>query len=390
MNREIRLALVAVVIARTALNGGLRVVFPFLPEIARGLDTTLATMGVLVALRSLVGVGAPAAAALAERVGRRSVMLAGLAATAVGSGMIGLAPGVWLAAAGFVVVGLGKPLFDVPMQGWFGSRVPYANRGRVLGITELSWAGGLLVTVPLSGFLIARTTWRIQFLVVVVLVVAGILAVAGLMADDRPKHRETTTMVWTRPRLAVLAVVALFTFAAESLFVVYGAWLEADLGFDVAAIGVFSLLVVASELAGEGGVAAVGDRVGLRRAVIIGLVTSAVAYASLPIVGGQVGIAIGVVIVWFIAFEITIVASVPLVTEIGGDSRDRLLGRMVAIIATSRAIGAVLAPQVFERGGIGAMGLIAAVAVLTGALVMWRAVPDPATTPSTHAPHPSP
>ena len=378
LGRDVRRALVAVVVARIGLNGGIRVVFPFLPEIARGLDTSLAVLGVLVALRSLVGLTAPLAAALAERTGRRAVMLGGLVATAVGSALIGAAPVLAVAAVGFVMVGLGKPLFDVPMQGWFGARVPYARRGRVLGTTELTWAGGLLATVPLAGWLIPRTSWRVQFVIVVALVVVGILAVRLLMDDDRPTHRVVAPLTLDRARAAMLGVVGLFSFAAEALFVVYGAWLEEALGLDVTAIGLFTLLVVAAELTGEGAVTGLGDRVGLHRAVRWALTTSAVAYLALTLVGSSLALAVVVVVVWFVGFEVSIVASVPLVSELGGTGRDRMLGWMVAVIAIGRASGALLAPTLFARAGITAPALVAAGATLAALALLTAWVRDPA------------
>lgn len=378
LGRDVRRALVAVVVARIGLNGGIRVVFPFLPEIARGLDTSLAVLGVLVALRSLVGLTAPLAAALAERTGRRAVMLGGLVATAVGSALIGAAPALAVAAVGFVMVGLGKPLFDVPMQGWFGARVPYARRGRVLGTTELTWAGGLLATVPLAGWLIPRTSWRIQFVIVVALVAAGIVAVRLLMDDDRPAHRVVAPLTLDRARAAMLGVVGLFSFAAEALFVVYGAWLEEALGLDVTAIGLFTLLVVAAELTGEGAVTGLGDRVGLHRAVRWALATSAVAYLALTLVGSSIALAVVVVVVWFVGFEVSIVASVPLVSELGGTGRDRMLGWMVAVIAIGRASGALLAPTLFARAGITAPALVAAGATLVALALLTAWVRDPA------------
>lgn len=374
---EVTRALVAVVVARTGINAGIRVIFPFLPAIARGLDTSLATLGILIALRSLVGLTAPSMARLAERLGRRDVMLVGLIATAAGSALAGIAPTVAVLGAGWVLVGLGKPGFDVPMQGWFGARVPYARRGRVLGLTELTWAGGLLASVPLSGWLIARTSWRAQFAVVVVLCLLGTIAVRLLMADDRPTHRERRPLRLTTERAGMLAVVFLFGLAAEGLFVVYGAWLEDDLGFDVATIGVFTLLVVAAELAGEGGVAAFGDRLGLRRSVRVALLVSAIAYGTLPFVGSSVPLAIGVVVVWFVAYEVTIVSSVPFVTELGGEGRDRLIGLMVATLALARAAGALLAPRLFVAGGIGAMAALSCACVLAALVVLTTVVGEP-------------
>ena len=380
---EVRRALVAVIIARVGINGALRVVFPFLPAIARGLGTTLERVADLTALTAIVGITGPLASQAAERVGRRNVMFFGLAATLAGSVTIGLAPTVAVAAVGFLLVGFGKPFFDVPMQGWFGSRVPYDRRGRVLGLTELTWAGGLLATVPLSGFLISRYGWRVQFAVVSVLLVIGLVAVARLMADDRPRSRRRTELRLTRPRVVMLVVVLLFSFAAQGTFVVYGAWLESDLGLDVAGIGIFTLVVVAAELTGEGLIAGLGDRLGLRRAVVTALVVSAAAYVGLGLVGGSIGLAVAAVVVWFISYEVTIVGTIPFMTALGGEGRDRLLGLMTAAVAVARASSALVMPGLFASGGIRAVGLLAAGCVVTGVVLLLALVPEPVDQPST-------
>nr|MBA2529323.1 MFS transporter [Euzebyales bacterium] len=162
LSTEVRAALLAVLLARTAVNGAYRIVYPFLPEIARGLGVSLGVMGGLLALRSAAGLAAPLVPRFAESLGRRAVMLVGVAGTAVGCLLLAGASGVTVAAAGLLTVGLAKPLFDIPMQGWFGARVPYARRGRVLGVTELTWALSLLLALP-AGFLITATSWRAPF-----------------------------------------------------------------------------------------------------------------------------------------------------------------------------------------------------------------------------------
>jgi MFS transporter, DHA1 family, inner membrane transport protein len=373
---EVRAALVAVLVARTAVNAGVRVVYPFLPAIARGLGVSFATIGVLMALRSLAGVTAPLVVRMSESVGRRTLMLAGCAAVTVGCLVTAGARGAALAAVGFVLVGVAKPMFDVPMQAWFGDRVPYARRGRVLGTTELSWAASLLLTVPLSGLLITWFGWQAPFLLVAVMAVVGGLAVARLMANDRPTHTTRRPLQLTPQRLAMVAVVLLYIVAAEIVFIVYGRWLEDDLGLTVAAIGVFTLVVGGAELVGEGSVAAFADRIGLKRSIFAGLVVSAAAYLSLGLVGGALLTAIAVVLVWFIAFEITIVASVPFVSELSPESRDRMLSVVVATIAGGRALGALAAPPLYEVGGMAATGAVAAGLVLVAALVLTQ-VPSP-------------
>lgn len=382
---EVGAALIAVLVARTAVNGGLRVVYPFLPEIERGLGVSATALGVVLALRALTGFAAPAVPLLAERVGRRWLMLGGLTTTTLGCLLVVGAPTFAVAATGIVLCGLAKPAFDVPMQGWFGARVPYARRGRVLGATELTWALALAVTVP-AGALIAVTDWRAPFVLVAALAVAGLVVVIRLISADRPPARVRRPLRLARVHLIVLGVVLAFRVALEVVFLSYGRWLENDVGLTVAAIGLFTLVVVTAELAGEGVVVAAADRIGLRRCIFVGLFCSAIAYLALGFVGSSLGAAVAVVVVWFVASEITIVATIPFVSELAVDSRDRLLSLMVMTNAAATALGALVAPPVFAAAGMRGAGMVAAACVL-GAAVLLRFVPSPATGSFAHG-HP--
>lgn len=378
---EVGAALVAVLVARTAVNGGIRVVYPFLPEIERGLGVSAATLGVVLALRALTGLAAPAVPPLAERVGRRAVMLGGLVTTLLGCVLVSWVPMVAVAAGGIILCGLAKPAFDVPMQGWFGARVRYARRGRVLGLTELTWALALVLTVP-AGALIAVTDWRAPFVLVAALATAGIVVLARLVAPDRPPTRVRRPLRMARRHVLILCVVGLFRLSLELVFLSYGRWLETDFGLSVASIGVFTLVVVGSELAGEGAVAAFADRIGLRRSIFCGLVGCAAAYVALGLVGGSLGAAVAVVVVWFVASEITIVATVPFVSELAVESRDRLLSLMMMTNAVAAAAAALVAAPLFTRAGMAGAGLAAAAGVVaaTALLVL---VPSPAPPPAT-------
>ena len=77
-----------------------------------------------------------------------------------------------------------KTFFDIALGGWIADHVRYERRGRVVGLTELSWAGGLLIGVPIMGLVAAATSWRGAY------VVAGI-AVTTLAILVRAKLDET-------------------------------------------------------------------------------------------------------------------------------------------------------------------------------------------------------
>lgn len=364
---EVRRALIATLIARTAVNGGSRGPFPFLPAIARGLGVPLETVGLLQGVKVAAGLGAPLLVRPAERFGRRTLMLAALVVLLAGCALFAFRPPLALAFVGFALIGVAKVAYDVPMQAWFGDRVPVERRGRVLGITELTWALSLLLVVPVSGLLIPAIGWQAPFLVTGVLAVLGLVAVRTLMRPDRPEHHERRPLRLEGRHLMLLAAAAAFWVAAELLFTVYGAWLEDDLGMSVPAIGVFTLLVVTAELLGEGAVTVLSDRVGLRRSAIGGLVGSALAYAALGQVKGSLPLAIVVVFVWFTCFEVAIVALIPFVSVLAQESPERLLSWFAVAMTLGRIAGAVAGPRVYVTGGIHASGLAAAAVTLLAA-----------------------
>ena len=212
---EIRGALTVTFAARTAANTALRLVYPFLPAISRGLGVTPDALSAFVALRNLGGLATPAAARASERYGRRLVMVAAMGMVAAGCTLTAVGSPFTIVGIGIVAVGIAKPAFDISMQAWFGDRVPYRERGRVFGITELTWSAALLLIVP-AGYLIAVTDWRVPFAIVGVAAAAGAVAIGRGLSSDAPSTPSTGKLALTAPRLRALGAVLLFTAAAEN------------------------------------------------------------------------------------------------------------------------------------------------------------------------------
>jgi predicted MFS family arabinose efflux permease len=276
----------------------------------------------------------------------------------------------WLVAGvGIVVVGFAKPAFDIPMQAWFGDRVPYSERGRIFGITELTWSVGLVAVVPVSGFLIERTSWRAPFILVSIGAAIGTVAVAKGIGSDRPHEHVERSLKLTPPRVRILATALLFSIAAEIPFIVYGQWLEGSFALSVAGIGTFTIAIVVAELLGEGLVTAYADRWGLRRMFLGGLLVSGLAYLAFSLTGSALGLATIVVVIWIASFEVTIVAAIPFASEMATEARERLLSLFAVMIATGRAVGALIAQPLFTTGGIGLVGVVSAVCVGVAALL---------------------
>lgn len=92
---------------------------------------------------------------LADRVGRRSVILAGLGIVAFGAVMVPLTADYWVATAGLVFVGLGWSCVNVAVTALIADTVPAAERGRAVGVVD-SFAGLASIVLPLAGGLLVE------------------------------------------------------------------------------------------------------------------------------------------------------------------------------------------------------------------------------------------
>lgn len=384
--------LVGIVAARIAVNGGIRVVYPFLAVIAHGLGLSLEALALFVAVRALAGLAGPLISRIVTPQRRRTLMLASQLLLIAGCLLVmgsHSAPahvGTALVGVGFVATGLARPLFDLPMQTWVSAHVPAAARGRALGLTELSWALSLGLTVPVTGVLIGHAGWRSPFVLIIALAAAGTVALMLTVPHDRPGQarsgaapevvpiRRSSSMP-TVPTVAICLAAGLAVAAAESLLVVHGVWLASDFGLSVSQIGASIVVIVIAELAGEGLVIAFADRLGAARTVRGALLVSAAAYGALGLVGHHAGVALVMLGVLFVAFEVTVIASIALMSTTAGADRDAagVLGSLMAMIACGNAVGAVIGPVLFAVGGIGLSGAVAACAVAAAAAFLWRA-----------------
>ena len=357
------------------MNTAFRFVYPFLPAIARGLGVPLEAAGLLVSARWVAGLATPGIQRVAGRgEARRRLIVTGCLLFIAGAAVTALT-GVYVGALlGFALIGLAKPSYDIASQAYIADRVPYERRARYLAVFELTWALSLLIGAPLTGWLIARGQWTTPFWVLGALTVVALLLVPRFVDPDLPAVAAPTKRArFGSSALAFLAVTALFTLGAETMFVVFGAWLEGSFALTLAALGSAAVLIGFAELAGEGATLAFTDRIGKRRSVLIGLVVSAVGFTLLVPASNSLGIGLAFLALGLFGFEFTIVSSIPLATELEPTTRARYLAWTVVAMATGRGIGAALGPILFGSLGLAGPAIIAVAAnmLAVAVLVTW-------------------
>jgi predicted MFS family arabinose efflux permease len=369
-------------LSRLFLNISRRFIYPFAPALSRGLGVPLTSITSLIALNQATGLLSPFFGPLGDRWGYRLMLLAGMGMLSVGMVATGLLPFYGVLLVAVFLAGLGKSIFDPALQAYVGQRVPYHRRGLVIGLIEFSWAGTTLLGIPLVGLLIDRWGWQAPFLALGGLGLVSLVALAIVIPPDRLGRQKAVypPRIWEvwgmmgreRAALGALGFIFFAGLANDNLFVVYGIWLEERFALSVVALGTATTVIGVAELLGEGLTATIADRVGLKRAVIIGLSLSSLSYALLPFIGHTLSLALGALFLTFLTFEFTIVTSFSLFTELLPQARGALMSSLLASTGVGRVVGALLGGPVWLAGGMAAVGLVsAAVSSLALACLWW-------------------
>ena len=354
--------------ARTVMHTAFRMVYPFLSVFARGLGIDLITISMVLTGRSLMGLLGPLLAPIADLRGRKVSMLLGLGLFIFSAVLISIFPTFPVFVISLPLTSLGILIFLPAMQAYIGDRVAYNRRGRALGITELSWSLSFIIGVPLVGWLIDTLSsspntqtlaWRAPFPIIAALGLFFFILIAVRIPNNRSAHPslgnswQTITQILKVPTvLAGLGFAVATTVANETVNVVFGVWLEDSFGLQLAALGAASAVIGISELSGEGLSAIITDRIGKELSVRLGLTTSAVATILIYLVGQSVPGALIGLFLFYLGFEFTIVSSLPLMSELFPAARATVMASTVAGFSLGRALGAFLAPRLYQQGFI--------------------------------------
>jgi DHA1 family inner membrane transport protein len=368
-------------VARLAGNTLFRSTGPFLPVIGRDLGVSLQTMGAAVSAGELAGLAAPAVGRRIDRADRRNAMLVGGLFLAVTAALAATSPSVAVFAAALVGIAVAKLALDAATMAWIADRVDYSLRSRVMGLAELSWAGAMLVGIPLLGLVVAATSWRVAYGVMAVLNLAMVAAVATLVTPDPASLPASEARLrWDVLRASMpvyIAFGALLT-ASTTVFVVFGVWMEDAYGLSIAGIGGVSLLLGLAEALATTTTIRLTDRIGKRRAVIVGAALMVPAALAFAVVGGSVVAGVAALVVFVLGFEFAIVSVLPLLTELHPEARASSLGLAVAAGTVGRAGGALATTALYARYGMGASGAVAALCGVAVVAVFAVAVREPA------------
>ncbi len=344
---------------RLTLNTSIRMVYPFLAVFAASLNKDIGAISLALAASMFTSAVGPFVAPIADRHGRKVGMLIGMGIFLVGTISASLFPSYFTFFLAIMMGNLGNNIFLPAMQAYLGDIVPYNKRGLYLAITELSWALAFILMVPLAGLIIAKTYWYGPFIALSVLGLLMIFLLWKLIPTDRPTDpepvavfRDIKKVLAYPPALFSILMGTLFFTGNELVNVVFGVWIQDSFGLQVTALGAASIVIGFSELGGEGLSALLADRLGKERTVALSLLLNSLWVISLPWLGKTAVGAMIFLFFFYLTFEIAIVSTIPLLTEVTPATRATLLSLFLAALSLGRALGDLAAPLLFRGGFI--------------------------------------
>ena len=350
--------------ARLVSNACYRFAPPFIAVIARGLDVTVAQLGVAFMIGEFAGLLSPVIGRFIDRANRLVSMLLGVSLLTTAVLILAAATNLWIFGAGMFLMSSSKVLFDTSLIVWVNDHVPYERRGRIVGIIETSWALSLFIGVAAMGIATAVLSWRAGFLLgAIAMAISGALIATGLPRNDaHAPARSVQRGKVPRNALYIFASAFLLMGASQCVGITFGPWFEDEFGFTSLGLIVIVVVLGVFELGSSIGSSRVTDRWGKEKSVMRGVAAMAIA-GVLMTVGHQFAfLAIPMLIIYIAGFEFALVSMLPIAANLVPTAGGIGLGLTVGAGTLGRAIFSSVATSLYDW--VGPLGPAVAATIL--------------------------
>ncbi|MFM7490184.1 MAG: MFS transporter [Actinomycetota bacterium] len=353
---ETRQHVVALTVARLNANACFRFAPPFLASISDDFDVSLGRLGIALMITELTMIVAPYLGSIVDRLARRTSMAGGLLGVTAATALAASSPNLVVFTIAIAVLGASKLVFDVGLTAWINDHVDYERRGRVVGITETSWALGLLLGVTIMGLVASATSWRWGYVAGAAGTAIMTLVVASRLRDDEVRsdtsRRDENKAPMPSHGWWVVGSMFFLMAASQCMFVTFGSWLEDEFGFDEARIAAVAFGLGAFELFASITSARRTDVWGKERSTALG--AALIVPTGLLFWVGHTNEVSGLVLLalFLLGFEFAIVSLLPLAANAIPESPGRGLGFAIGGGTMGRAVMSFVATATYDAHGI--------------------------------------
>jgi len=366
-----------------AIMMGMSLPASFLPILAEGLDPSGVLVGLVVSawFFSRIFLELPAGL-ISDRIGRRRLLIFGIALSCLGPILCSQANNIWLLIIGRGVWGMGTAFYFMNNTTLLMDILPSNIRGRALGLFQGIEFVGSFIGAPIGAFLSIYMSFNQVFYFTLLLTVISLIIAwrsGGMKSVERevvrkqqPSLREVMKTLGDRGILIVCLSTALRMLIMQGIFqTVFQLYLNLDLTFAVSAIGLILSARIAGQIISLVSAGILSDKVGRIPVLFVGFVVCGVilfaftltnSYPLLLVLGFVEGLGEGFGLTTLIA----------LLTDIAPPS---VRGGAVGLFRTFQDIGGFAGPILFMVlyngfGPLAAFYVAAAVNVVNVGLIM--------------------
>jgi DHA1 family multidrug resistance protein-like MFS transporter len=237
-------------------------VLPILPIFLRERGASYSMVGIIVGA-AVIGqlIGQYPAGWLSDRIGRRTIMVAGLVIAGAGNALFAIPAPIWVLIALRVVQGLGTGAFRPGARATIADLVPPSERGVAYGWFSAASLSGFITGPALGGLLVAAGRSAVFLATGIATLIAAVVVAAALRdgverALPEPVGTETGLGIsWRNAGLRAVVILSLGTFFLIGVYdVVWSLFMKSIRATDLQVGLSFSLfalpLVIVTPLAG--------------------------------------------------------------------------------------------------------------------------------------------
>ena len=354
---------------------------PLLPEVRARTGAGEAALGLALAAYAipLALVSIPFGV-LADRIGRRPLLIGGLALTAAGSVLIALSETLGVLVAGRMVQGVGSAGSWIAALALVSDLARPGRKGEAIGFALAANSAGAIAGPALGGVTGDAFGFAAPFLIVTVGAVALAGAATLVAPRDRPQSAargrallRTLEIVRSPAALPAGAIAVGGATAIGMVEVVAPLDLDERLGLSAAGIGLIFGLAIAVDALAAPVAGGAGDRTGRRPVAAVGLAVLAASAPLLILLDGTAGAVAGLCI-FGAGVSIAFAAAVPWLDDaFGGLDRGMAYGALNLLYSIGYAAGPLIAGAMYEAQGpelpywtLGAVAALGAAALTLG------------------------
>jgi predicted MFS family arabinose efflux permease len=362
-------------------EGGL--IAGLLPAISAEMGVSIGQAGQLVIGYSLAyAIGTPLVAVLLGGVGRRRILAGAELGLAVCAALIAIAPSLeWMIGAR-TLLAVAAGTFTGTAMATAAMIAPPGKRGRALQIITMGQSLAVLLGVPLSTYVAARLSWRIDYAAIALMAGAAALALYVKLPRGMPGDTQTIReriRVLANPGMRPALVSTMLFMAGSTSVMIYVAAVMTGAGLGLEILPLVLLANGIGAVASSTSAGNLTDRLGSRLGVIVfslAVIAVLALYAALPHLplALRLPVLLGIMVTQGYVGWAYWIANCSHIAHLAPTSVPVAISVNMAALNVGMALSAAAGGFIVDNWGANALAYAGAPMVIV-ALLIWLAVP---------------